>query len=56
MKKELKEELLKKAVDGKISCAVARKIAEGTGLPYKEVGAAADELGIKIKNCELGCF
>jgi hypothetical protein len=56
MKDELKEEVLGKAVDGRLSCAVARKIAEMLRLPYKEVGDAANELGIKIKNCELGCF
>ncbi|MBI5638976.1 MAG: hypothetical protein HZA17_00990 [Nitrospirae bacterium] len=56
MKQELKEEMLKKAVDGKISCAAARKIAESLSLSYKEVGAAANELNIRIKNCELGCF
>jgi len=26
------------------------------GIPYADVGAAADELGVKIKNCQLGCF
>ncbi len=56
MKEELKEEMLKKTVDGKIPCAVARKLAEDLGLSYKEVGNAADELGIKIKDCQLGCF
>ena len=56
MKEELKEEMLKKAKDGKLSCAEARQLAESLGLPYKEVGAAADELGIKIKDCQLGCF
>lgn len=50
-------EILKaKAVEGRISCGVARKIAEEHGVSYKEVGAAANELKIKIKNCELGCF
>jgi hypothetical protein len=56
MKKELKEEIMKRAGGGKLSCAVARKIAEELQLTYKEVGEAADELGVKIKNCELGCF
>jgi len=56
MKKELREEIMKKAADRKIPCAVARKIAEDLGLPYSEVGAAANELGIKITNCQLGCF
>ncbi len=48
--------MIKKAVGGKISCASARKIAEKLGLSYREVGAAADKLGIRIKNCQLGCF
>ncbi len=56
MKKELKEEMLKKTVDGRLTCAAARKLAEDLGLSYKEVGSAADELGIKIKDCQLGCF
>ncbi len=56
MKKELKEKMLKKVTDGRLSCAAARKLAEDLGISYKEVGAAADELGIKIKDCQLGCF
>lgn len=56
MNEELKQELMNKAVDGKLPCAVARKIAEDLNLAYKEVGEAADELGIRIKNCQLGCF
>jgi len=56
MNEELKQELMKKAAEGKLPCAVARKIAEDLNLPYKEVGDAADVLGIRIKNCQLGCF
>jgi len=47
---------MKKAVDRRLTCADARKIAEDLGVPYHEVGAVADELGVKIKNCQLGCF
>lgn len=56
MKKELKEKMLEKVADGRLSCAAARKLAEDLGISYKEVGAAADELGIKIRDCQLGCF
>lgn len=56
MKKKLKEEMMNKASHGKLSCAAARRIAEKMGISYKEVGDAADELRIKIKNCQLGCF
>ncbi len=54
--KKLKEELNNIAVNGRISCADARKTAERLGVSYEAVGAAADELGIKITNCRLGCF
>lgn len=56
MQQELKDEMVKKTVNNILSCHTARIIAEKLGIPYKEVGAAADELGIKIKDCELGCF
>ncbi|MEC4684288.1 MAG: hypothetical protein VST71_00955 [Nitrospirota bacterium] len=50
------EELLRHARNKRIPCKLARKIAEQTGLPYHEIGKLADELGIKITDCELGCF
>ncbi len=56
MKEKLKDEIMKKAVDRKLSCAAAREIAEDLGIPYSDIGAAADALGIKIKSCQLGCF
>jgi hypothetical protein len=56
MEEKLREEIMKRAVDRRLSCAVARKIAEDFGISYSSVGAAADELGIKIKDCQLGCF
>jgi hypothetical protein len=56
MKDKIKELLKEKAVNGKISCPVARNIAEELSVPYKDVGRNADELRIKITGCELGCF
>jgi hypothetical protein len=56
MKEELKQEMLRKAVEGKLSCAAARKIAEELNVPLRDVGDAADQLGIRINNCQLGCF
>ncbi|PMP71941.1 MAG: hypothetical protein C0186_02515 [Thermodesulfovibrio aggregans] len=55
--RKLIEKLLKeRSNSGKITCAEARKIAEEIGVPYIEVGRAANELNIKIRKCELGCF
>lgn len=52
----LREELLKKSSNGKIPCRALRQIAEAHGIKYREVGEMADSLGIKITDCELGCF
>jgi LAO/AO transport system kinase len=56
IKKELKEALLKAAKAGRITCTEARKLAEKKKVSYGEIGRVADELNIKITNCELGCF
>lgn len=56
MNEELKMKMMKIAVDGKLSCQIARKLAEDLNISYKEVGAAANDLGLRIRNCELGCF
>jgi ABC-type oligopeptide transport system ATPase subunit len=50
------EELLRHVKDKRIPCKTARKIAVQTGLSYHEIGKLADELDIKITDCELGCF
>lgn len=55
-KKRIEELLIKHSFDNKINCEKARMIAEELGVPYHEVGKTADELKIKIKNCQLGCF
>ena len=52
----LEEQILKSAGDGKITCALLRKIAEEQSVSYKLAGKTADKLKIKIKNCDLGCF
>ncbi|MFO0751871.1 MAG: hypothetical protein U0411_00915 [Thermodesulfovibrionales bacterium] len=54
-KKSIEQLLKERAADNVISCARARGIAEELGVPYREVGKAADALRIKIKNGELGC-
>ena len=56
MQDKIQEEVKKKSKNGRISCPVARKIAQELAVSYKEVGMAADALKIKITDCELGCF
>lgn len=53
---ELIEAVRDKASDGRVTCAVLRKLAEDSQVPYKVAGAAANEAGLRIANCDLGCF
>lgn len=53
---EMKTEIAAKAIDGKVTCPVLRKYAEEKGVAYKVAGAAADLAGLRVHNCDLGCF
>lgn len=53
---ELKAGILAKAVDGHVTCPVLRKFAEDNGINYKVAGTAADMAGVRVHNCDLGCF
>jgi hypothetical protein len=55
-KKEIERLLRERAVDSRLTCTEARIIAEDLNVPYRDIGQAANELKIKIRNCELGCF
>ncbi|HOV78953.1 MAG TPA: hypothetical protein PK728_02510 [Bacillota bacterium] len=57
---EIPQEVLKAvektAKDGRITCSAARKLAEELKVGPRVVGGACNQLKIKIKACELGCF
>ncbi|ADL13565.1 hypothetical protein [Acetohalobium arabaticum] len=53
---EIKDMINKEAVDGVITCAVAHKIAKKKKTSVRKVGELVEELDIKIKECQLGCF
>jgi len=44
------------AKEGKISCAMAQKIAIENKVSMKQVGDLLNQLKIKITQCQLGCF
>ncbi len=56
MNRILEEELEASLVNGQLPCAVAFKIAKELKVGIREVGKTADELGIRIVKCQLGCF
>lgn len=56
MKDKVVEEIKRKAINGKLPCPIARRIAKELSVSYREIGRVADELNVKITDCELGCF
>jgi hypothetical protein len=56
MKEKIKEEVIKIAKDGELSCPQAFGLAKSKGFDLKEIGQVCNELNIKIVGCQLGCF
>ena len=52
----LKEALLKKVKDHKISCIECWEIAKRLELKPAHVSSACEKMGIKIKPCQIGAF
>jgi LAO/AO transport system kinase len=52
----IERRLKEKAASGKITCPEARRIAEELKVSYRKIGDIINRLGIKITNCDLGCF
>lgn len=42
--------------DGYVPCPAAWKIAKDAGVPRRAVGAVTDRLGVRVTDCQLGCF
>lgn len=56
MNTEIKKALKEKAKEGRITCSEAQEIARRLGVLPKEIGKTANALGIKITDCQMGCF
>ncbi len=51
------EKMVKSSLkDGYLPCAVALTIAQDADVPKVAVGMMTDRLGIRITNCQIGCF
>jgi len=53
---ELEDKVKQSLKEGYLSCPVAWKIAADAGVSKIAVGEIADRLGIRVTNCQLGCF
>ena len=56
MSVEVEEKVVSSLVDGRLPCAVAFKIAKELEVSTREIGEAANKLGVRIASCQLGCF
>lgn len=56
LKEKIKAEIKKQLEDGALECEVAQQIAEDLEVENKVVGKLANQLDVKLKNCQLGCF
>lgn len=52
----LKDALLAASSDNRISCAACWKIADALKIGRMEVAGACENLGVRIKPCQLGAF
>ena len=54
----IEKRLRSAAKSGRVKCADALAIADslGSDVSSREVGKVANEIGIKITACQLGCF
>ncbi|MEW6359994.1 MAG: hypothetical protein AB1696_26895 [Planctomycetota bacterium] len=52
----VRKEVEKRCPDKRLPCGVAFQIAEELGVKPIQIGQAANKLGVKIVNCQLGCF
>lgn len=44
------------AKDNRLTCEQAHTLGKELDVPLEEIGRICNELKIKIKNCQLGCF
>jgi hypothetical protein len=50
------EKIKAAASDGKISCAATQQFARDNGIAMNKMKAFVDVVGLKVQNCQLGCF
>ena len=46
----------KAAIEGRITCSECLDIARDLGIERSEIASTLTEMGIKIVQCQLGCF
>jgi hypothetical protein len=55
-KEKLIAAVTKASSDGRLTCENAHELGKELGVSLQEIGAVCNELNIRIKDCQLGCF
>lgn len=53
---DIKKKVMELVKNGKLTCAEAHRLAEAEGLSLAIIGKVAEGAGVKISDCQLGCF
>ncbi|WP_094605005.1 hypothetical protein SPSIL_017750 [Sporomusa silvacetica DSM 10669] len=53
---DLKNKIIELAKEGKLTCEQAHQLAEAEGVSLIIIGKVAKEAGVRICDCQLGCF
>ena len=56
METKLENAIRAALTDGELTCARAFHVAEEVGVSPRQVGLAADEMGLRLIRCQLGLF
>ena len=56
MNEDIFDLLKKRSTNSKVDCEVAWKISQEKGKAISEIGASIKKSGLKVSNCQLGCF
>jgi len=55
-RENIKNKLVELAKEGKLTCVEAHQLAESEGVSLVIIGEVAKDAGVKISDCQLGCF
>ena len=54
--KVVEKMIIEASSKGRLQCDKAQTIAQTLNVPLKTIGQVADQLRIRISQCQLGCF
>jgi hypothetical protein len=56
LREKIREAVRNAAISGRLSCEMAHELGAKLDVPLQEIGSVCNELNIRIKDCQLGCF